>query len=60
MDIRLANQPKVARFETRCAGSRLISPATSSAVGTLEPVWNLFDMTPEGRGSDWDEQLHYS
>jgi predicted dithiol-disulfide oxidoreductase (DUF899 family) len=28
-------------------------------VGTLEPVWNLFDMTPEGRGSDWDEQLHY-
>jgi predicted dithiol-disulfide oxidoreductase (DUF899 family) len=29
-------------------------------VGTLEPVWNLFDMTPEGRGSDWDEQLHYS
>jgi predicted dithiol-disulfide oxidoreductase (DUF899 family) len=28
-------------------------------VGTLEPVWNLFDMTPEGRGSDWDEQLAY-
>jgi predicted dithiol-disulfide oxidoreductase (DUF899 family) len=28
-------------------------------VGTLEPVWNLFDLTPEGRGSDWDEQLHY-
>ena len=29
-------------------------------VGTMEPVWNLFDMTPEGRGSDWDEQLRYS
>jgi len=29
-------------------------------VGTLEPVWNLFDLTPEGRGSDWDEQLQYS
>jgi predicted dithiol-disulfide oxidoreductase (DUF899 family) len=28
-------------------------------VGTLEPVWNLFDLTPEGRGSDWDEQLQY-
>jgi predicted dithiol-disulfide oxidoreductase (DUF899 family) len=28
-------------------------------VGTLEPVWNLFDLTPEGRGSDWDEHLQY-
>ena len=28
-------------------------------VGTLEPVWNLFDLTPEGRPTDWDEQLHY-
>ncbi|MGH2960861.1 MAG: DUF899 family protein [Solirubrobacterales bacterium] len=28
-------------------------------VGTIEPVWNLFDLTPEGRGSDWDEQLSY-
>ena len=28
-------------------------------VGTLEPVWNLFDLTPEGR-PDWDEQLSYS
>jgi predicted dithiol-disulfide oxidoreductase (DUF899 family) len=26
-------------------------------VGTLEPVWNLFDLTPEGRPADWDEQL---
>jgi predicted dithiol-disulfide oxidoreductase (DUF899 family) len=29
-------------------------------VGTLEPVWNLFDLTPEGRPADWDEQLSYS
>jgi predicted dithiol-disulfide oxidoreductase (DUF899 family) len=29
-------------------------------VGTIEPVWNLFDLTPEGRPSDWDEQLSYS
>jgi predicted dithiol-disulfide oxidoreductase (DUF899 family) len=28
-------------------------------VGTLEPVWNLFDLTPEGR-PDFDEQLDYS
>jgi predicted dithiol-disulfide oxidoreductase (DUF899 family) len=28
-------------------------------VGTLEPLWNLFDLTPEGR-PDWDEQLSYS
>ncbi|MFF4232385.1 DUF899 family protein [Streptomyces sp. NPDC001820] len=28
-------------------------------VGTLEPMWNLFDLTPEGRGADWEEQLSY-
>jgi predicted dithiol-disulfide oxidoreductase (DUF899 family) len=28
-------------------------------VGTLEPLWNLFDLTPEGRPSNWDEQLSY-
>jgi predicted dithiol-disulfide oxidoreductase (DUF899 family) len=27
-------------------------------VGTLEPLWNIFDLTPEGR-PDWDEQLEY-
>jgi predicted dithiol-disulfide oxidoreductase (DUF899 family) len=27
-------------------------------VGTLEPLWNLFDLTPEGR-PDWYEQLTY-
>jgi predicted dithiol-disulfide oxidoreductase (DUF899 family) len=28
-------------------------------VGTIEPLWNLFDLTPEGRGVDWDEQFSY-
>jgi predicted dithiol-disulfide oxidoreductase (DUF899 family) len=28
-------------------------------VGTLEPLWNFFDLTPEGRPIDWDEQLSY-
>jgi predicted dithiol-disulfide oxidoreductase (DUF899 family) len=28
-------------------------------VGTLEPLWNLFDFTREGRPADWDEQLSY-
>src|SRR5206468_2026316 len=27
--------------------------------GILEPVWNLFDLTREGR-PDWDEQLSYA
>lgn len=28
-------------------------------VGTLEPLWNLFDLTPEGRPLDWAEQFSY-
>jgi hypothetical protein len=28
-------------------------------VGTLEPLWNLFELTREGRPADWDEQLSY-
>ena len=45
-------------------GSELFYAPTDSGqdprhVGTLEPVWNLFDLTPEGRGADWDEQLIY-
>jgi predicted dithiol-disulfide oxidoreductase (DUF899 family) len=27
--------------------------------GTLEPLWNMLDLTPEGRPSDWQEQLDY-
>jgi predicted dithiol-disulfide oxidoreductase (DUF899 family) len=29
-------------------------------VGTLEPNWNMFDLTREGRPMDWDEQLRYA
>jgi predicted dithiol-disulfide oxidoreductase (DUF899 family) len=28
-------------------------------VGTIEPVWNMFDLTPEGRPMEFDEQLDY-
>jgi predicted dithiol-disulfide oxidoreductase (DUF899 family) len=28
-------------------------------VGTIEPLWNLFDLTREGRPTDWEEQLSY-
>ena len=41
----------------------LYAPADSGQeprhVGTLEPVWNLFDLTPEGRPIDWAEQFSY-
>jgi predicted dithiol-disulfide oxidoreductase (DUF899 family) len=29
-------------------------------VGTLEPLWNLFDLTPEGRPVGWYEQFSYA
>ncbi|MEZ0471630.1 DUF899 family protein [Luteimonas salinilitoris] len=28
-------------------------------VGTLEPLWNLLDLTPQGRPADWQEQISY-
>ena len=28
-------------------------------VGTIEPLFNLLDFTPEGRAPDWEEQLSY-
>lgn len=28
--------------------------------GTLETLWNLMDLTPEGRPSNWNEQLAYA
>ena len=27
--------------------------------GTIEPAWNLIDLTPVGRPADWEEQLQY-
>jgi predicted dithiol-disulfide oxidoreductase (DUF899 family) len=29
-------------------------------LGTIEPLWNLLDLTREGRPAGWDEQLSYS
>ncbi len=29
-------------------------------VGTIEPVWNIFDLTRPGRRADWDEQIDYA
>jgi predicted dithiol-disulfide oxidoreductase (DUF899 family) len=45
-------------------GSELLYAPTEPAqeprhVGTLEPLWNLFDLTPEGRPTDWNEQISY-
>jgi predicted dithiol-disulfide oxidoreductase (DUF899 family) len=45
-------------------GSELFYAETDSGqdprhVGTLEPSWNLFDLTREGRDAGWDEQLRY-
>jgi len=28
-------------------------------VGTIEPLWNLFDLTPQGRPATWHEQFSY-
>jgi predicted dithiol-disulfide oxidoreductase (DUF899 family) len=46
-------------------GSELFYAPTDSGqdprhVGTLEPVWNLLDLTREGRPTVWDEQLSYT
>ena len=27
--------------------------------GTIEPLWNMFDLTPKGRPARWQEQLQY-
>jgi predicted dithiol-disulfide oxidoreductase (DUF899 family) len=45
-------------------GSELLYASTDGDqdprhVGTIEPLWNLFDLTPEGRPADWYEQLSY-
>ena len=45
-------------------GAELLYAPTDGAqdmrhVGTLEPLWNMLDLTPDGRGTGWDEQLQY-
>jgi predicted dithiol-disulfide oxidoreductase (DUF899 family) len=29
------------------------------SIGPVETVWNIFDLTPDGRGNDWHAQLDY-
>ena len=29
-------------------------------IDSIDPQWNLFDFTPEGRGTDWYPELSYS
>jgi predicted dithiol-disulfide oxidoreductase (DUF899 family) len=29
-------------------------------VDPIDPLWNMFDFTPQGRGTDWDAALSYS
>lgn len=28
-------------------------------VGTIEPLWNIFDLVSDGRGGEWEEQFAY-
>ena len=46
-------------------GSELFFAATDPGqdprhVGTIEPLFNMLDLTPGGRPADWEEQLSYS
>jgi len=46
-------------------GSELLDASTEPGqdprhVDYIDPQWNLFDFTPEGRGSDWYPELNYS
>ena len=46
-------------------GSELMAASTdpgqdSRHTGTLDLLWNVFDLAPEGRGTDWHERLSYS
>jgi predicted dithiol-disulfide oxidoreductase (DUF899 family) len=35
-------------------------PAIREQINAFDPQWNLFDFTPEGRGTDWYPELSYS
>jgi predicted dithiol-disulfide oxidoreductase (DUF899 family) len=46
-------------------GSELLDAPTEPGqdprhVDSIDPLWNLFDFTPEGRGTDWYPELSYS
>ena len=46
-------------------GSELLDASTEPGqdpryVDYIDPQWNMFDFTPEGRGTDWYPELNYS
>ncbi len=46
-------------------GSELLDAPTESGqdprhIDSIDPQWNLFDFTPQGRGTDWYPELSYS
>ena len=42
-------------FYSNCA---IMREKINRGIGMLSPVWNIFDVTPEGRG-DWNAKLDY-
>jgi hypothetical protein len=57
-------QPRItkpSRLHTELATLTRVEPSRDPRhVGTLEPLWNLLDLTPEGRPTDCDVQLSYT
>jgi len=51
-------------YTTYCRFSRTDVPCSQYKdprhVDAIDPQWNLFDFTPEGRGTDWYPELSYS
>ncbi len=29
------------------------------SIDLIDPLWHVFDLTPDGRGTDWDPQVSY-
>jgi predicted dithiol-disulfide oxidoreductase (DUF899 family) len=52
-------------FMRHCSGSEMFYAPTDPGQdprhsGPLDLLWNVFDLTPEGRGTDWRPKLSYS
>ncbi len=64
IELRRAGWSGIPRDPDEFWGSELLyAPADPGQdprhVGTIEPLWNLYGLTPAGRGTGWDEQLSY-
>ncbi len=40
------------------SGSAMMKDNVNRGIDLLSPVWNLFDLTPEGRGN-WNAKVEY-